>query len=299
MKTSWPISLPLVQSHWKGSLWSVHPVPAEQSFYQMSELSSLLLSGTKVLFRWSSGFFPSVLLWGTWETHSIAVINRNLYHTTTISKNLQFRREKNRCCILYLKQYYCMPIVNHVSYMTTLLLHIYDICFRVLNNYLRLDKMKIVFSFYICFIQTDLLFPSELLWTPGEKRGVLFLMCWNSWVHAHKEKRIHYAHVGCMNKKLLRTTQTYCSWHCPFSHLSIQQCHRDVAVDVAPPGAESGELHCGRRWEGRWQRGRLWGKLELIAAAEMPHLRCCSCVTPSEWQGHLVVVGDLCRQSNL
>lgn len=37
----------------------------EDFFYQMSELSSLLVSGTKVLFRWSSGFFPSVLLWET------------------------------------------------------------------------------------------------------------------------------------------------------------------------------------------------------------------------------------------
>lgn len=35
---------------------------AKDFFYQMSELSSLLVSGTKVLFRWSSGFLPSVLL---------------------------------------------------------------------------------------------------------------------------------------------------------------------------------------------------------------------------------------------
>ena len=48
-------------------------------------------------------------------------------------------------------------------------------------------KIKIIFidriilkHYVLSFIQTDLLFPSELLWTPGEKRGVLFLMCLDS-----------------------------------------------------------------------------------------------------------------------
>lgn len=88
-------------------------------------------------------------------------------------------------------------------------------------------------------------------------------------------------------------------WSCLFSHLSIQQCHRDVAIDMAPPRAQSGELHGGGRWEGGRQGGRLCGKLELVAAAEMPHLGCCSSVTASQRQGHLVVVRDLCRQGNL
>lgn len=88
-------------------------------------------------------------------------------------------------------------------------------------------------------------------------------------------------------------------WSCLFSHLSIQQCHGDVAINVAPPGAQSGELHGGGRWERRRQGGRLCGKLELVAAAEMPHLGCCGSVTASQWQCHLVVVRDLCRQGNL
>jgi len=67
----------------------------------------------------------------------------------------------------------------------------------------------------------------------------------------------------------------------PFSHLSVQQSHRDVAIDMAPPGAQSGELHRGGRWERRRHGGGLWGKLELVAAAEVPHLGCCSRVTPS------------------
>lgn len=71
------------------------------------------------------------------------------------------------------------------------------------------------------------------------------------------------------------------TWSSVFSHLSIQQRHRDIAVDVAPPRAQSGEVHGGGRREGRRQRGRLWWKLELVAAAEMPHLSCCSGVTAS------------------
>lgn len=84
-------------------------------------------------------------------------------------------------------------------------------------------------------------------------------------------------------------------WSCLFSHLSIQQCHGDVAIDMTSTGAQSGELHGGGRWEGRRHGGRLWRKLELIAAAEMSHLGSCSSVTATEWQGHLVVVGYLCR----
>lgn len=68
---------------------------------------------------------------------------------------------------------------------------------------------------------------------------------------------------------------------------------------MAPPGAQGGELHGGGRREGRWHGGRLWGELELVAAAEMPHLGCCSSVTASQRQGHLVVVRDLCGQGNL
>lgn len=69
----------------------------------------------------------------------------------------------------------------------------------------------------------------------------------------------------------LGTTKTHrtISLH---SHLSIQQRHRDVAVDMAPPGPQGGELHCGGRWEGRRHGGGLWWKLELVAAAEMSHL---------------------------
>lgn len=135
------------------------------------------------------------------------------------------------------------------------------------------------------------MFPSELLWTPGEKRGVYF-WCVKLWVHANKQKKVHCAGAGWETH--WRKASTYWTWHCPFSHLSIQQCHGDVAINVAPPGAQSGELHGGRRWEGRWQRRRLRGKLKLVAATEMPHLRC-----TSERQRHLVVVWDLCRQSNL
>lgn len=36
-------------------------------------------------------------------------------------------------------------------------------------------------------------------------------------------------------------------------HLSIKQCHWNVAIDVAPPRAQRGELHRGWRWEGRCQ----------------------------------------------
>lgn len=119
-----------------------------------------------------------------------------------------------------------------------------------------------------------------------------------TWTTAWKfKKRIHCVDVGwwtliknCKKKKK-------CSRF--FSHLSIQQCHRDVAIDVAPPRAQSGELHGRGRWEGRRQGGRLWGKLELVAAAEMPHLGCCGRVTASQRQGHLVVVRDLCCQGNL
>lgn len=60
-------------------------------------------------------------------------------------------------------------------------------------------------------------------------------------------------------------------WIC-FLYLSVQQRHGDIAVDVAPPRAQSGELHGGRRREGRGQGGRLRRELELVAAAEMPHL---------------------------
>lgn len=84
-----------------------------------------------------------------------------------------------------------------------------------------------------------------------------------------------------------------------FSYLSIQQRHRDIAIDVASPRAQSGELYGGGRWEGRRQRGRLGGELEFIAAAEMPHLGSCSSVAASQRQGHLVVVRDLCGQGNL
>lgn len=83
------------------------------------------------------------------------------------------------------------------------------------------------------------------------------------------------------------------------SHLSIQQCHRDVAIDVAPSGAQGGELHGGGRWEGRRHGGGLWGKLELIAAAEVPHLGCCGSVTASQRQRHVVIVWDVRPQGNL
>lgn len=83
-------------------------------------------------------------------------------------------------------------------------------------------------------------------------------------------------------------------------HLSVQQCHGDVTVDVAPPGAQGGELHGGWRWQRRrhrgWRRGR---QLELIAAAEVPHLGRRGAVAPAQRHGHLVVVGDLRRQGNL
>lgn len=68
---------------------------------------------------------------------------------------------------------------------------------------------------------------------------------------------------------------------------------------MASTRAQSGELYGGGRWEGRRQGRRLWGKLELVAAAEMPHLGCRSSVTAPQRQGHLVVVGDLCGQGNL
>lgn len=58
----------------------------------------------------------------------------------------------------------------------------------------------------------------------------------------------------------------------PLRYLSIQQRHGDVAVDVAPPGAQGGELHGGWRQEGGRQGGRLRRQLELVAAAEVPHL---------------------------
>lgn len=82
-------------------------------------------------------------------------------------------------------------------------------------------------------------------------------------------------------------------------HLSIQQCHGDIAVDVASSRAQSGELHGRWRWERRRQGGGLCRELELIAAAEMPHLGRCGSVAASQRQGHLVVVGDLCGQGNL
>lgn len=55
-------------------------------------------------------------------------------------------------------------------------------------------------------------------------------------------------------------------------YLPIQQRHGDIAVDVASPRAQSRELHGGRRRERRRQGGRLRRELELVAAAEMPHL---------------------------
>lgn len=55
-------------------------------------------------------------------------------------------------------------------------------------------------------------------------------------------------------------------------YLPIQQRHGDIAVDVASPRAQSRELHGGWRRERRRQGGRLRRELELVAAAEMPHL---------------------------
>lgn len=150
----------------------------------MSELSSLLVSGTKVLFRWSSGFFPSVLLWGTWKRHSTTVNSRNLPHTTTPSKILQFKRE-NRSCIL---RYYCMPIVHHASYMTTILYTTAISQSVKINKYFKLDNMKILFSFYIFFYPNRPLVPQWTALNPwGEKRGFIFNVI-KLWVHAHKQQ---------------------------------------------------------------------------------------------------------------
>lgn len=65
----------------------------------------------------------------------------------------------------------------------------------------------------------------------------------------------------------------------PVLYLPIQQRHGDIAVDVASPRAQSRELHGGWRWERRRQGGRLRRELELVAAAEMPHLSRCGRVT--------------------
>ena len=86
----------------------------------------------------------------------------------------------------------------------------------------------------------------------------------------------------------------------PSPHLSVQQRHGDVAVDVAPPRAQGGELHGGGRGQRGGHGGReRGGQLELVAAAEVPHLGRRGAVPPAQWQGHLVVVGDLRRQGNL
>lgn len=82
-----------------------NPVPVQQSFYQMSELSSLLVSGTKVLFRWSSGFFPSVLLWGTWKKPSTTEMS-----SPTPTKHLPLERD-NRGWFHQILKYYCMPCI--------------------------------------------------------------------------------------------------------------------------------------------------------------------------------------------
>ena len=83
-------------------------------------------------------------------------------------------------------------------------------------------------------------------------------------------------------------------------HLSVQQRHGDVAVDVASPGAQGGELHGGGRGQRGGHGGReRGGQLELVAAAEVPHLGCRGAVAPAQRQGHLVVVWDFCRQGNL
>lgn len=70
------------------------PGCGQKSIYQMSELSSLLVSGTKVLFRCRSGFFPSVLLWPTWRNTQSPTFSRSLGQVT--NNNLQLQPQ-NRC----------------------------------------------------------------------------------------------------------------------------------------------------------------------------------------------------------
>lgn len=135
-----------------------NPVPVEQSLYQMSELSSLLVSGTKVLFRWSSGFFPSVLLWGTWKKHSTTVISRSLPHTSIPSKKTTIKKRSGLHSTVY-------TVLLHAngapcSYMYTTILYMTAISQSVkINKYLRLDNMKILFSFYIFFYPNRPLVP--------------------------------------------------------------------------------------------------------------------------------------------
>lgn len=123
----------------------------------------------------------------------------------------------------------------------------------------------------------------------GRKEGFGFYF---AWTHANMQ---HCSTV----QRLFRDNRITVRHRAVFPHLTIQKGHRNVAIDMAPPGAQSGELHRGGSWKGRWHRRRLGGQLELIAAAEMPHLGCCSSMTPSQWQGHLVVVRNLCCQGNL